>query len=264
MEPKQRAQQIFGQHAANYVTSSSHAKGSSLGRLIELVQPQAGQRALDIATGGGHTALGLAQAGATVWATDLTHRMLTTARAHISQKTDHIVHYARHDAEEIPFASNTFDRVTCRIAPHHFPDVEKFVLECARVLKPGGVLGVVDIISPVQAKAAQYCNNFERLRDPSHVWAYALPDWEYFLSNAGLTHTHTETYGLQMYLGVWAQRLGCTDATIHRLRAMLLQAPAAIREWYQLKAEPPHWSMLADIEFYIQQAIIIGHLMPSK
>ena len=51
-------------------------------------------------------------------------------------------------AEALPFADASIDLVTCRIAPHHFDDVRKFVMESARVLRPGGLFGLVDNVSP--------------------------------------------------------------------------------------------------------------------
>ena len=57
---KSLVQQQFGAHAAAYATSSVHAKGASLGRLVELVRPQPSWQALDVATGAGHTAAAFA------------------------------------------------------------------------------------------------------------------------------------------------------------------------------------------------------------
>jgi len=255
MEPKkQLAQQVFGQHAQNFVTSSTHARGGSLGRLLELAQPQTGWRCLDIATGGGHVALGLARLGAVVVASDLTHPMLQAARRHLGEQP---AHYVQNDAEALPFATGFFDLVTCRIAPHHFPHVEKFVSECARVLKQGGVFGLVDIISPEEPRAARYCNTLEILRDPSHVWAYSLADWRLFFARAGLGVEHTEAAQSDQHVGVWAQRVGCDTATILRLRAMLQHAPPPVRTWYKIDV-PPDWSPYADIPFSIQQALMLG------
>ena len=62
----------FGASAAAYATSKVHAKGASLGRLVELVKPQRSWRALDIATGAGHTAAAFAPHVASVVASDIT------------------------------------------------------------------------------------------------------------------------------------------------------------------------------------------------
>lgn len=255
---KKQVQNTFGTHAENYVTSVSHARGKSLNQLLNAIPRQADWHGLDIATGGGHTALASAEDGAVMIASDLTHKMLLAARKHITSEPAVSVEFVQHDAEALPFPNAYFDFVTCRIAPHHFPNVEQFVQECGRVLKPNGWLGIVDIISPEKKKAADYCNAFEKLRDPGHVWAYSLADWRSFFEGAGLQMTHTESATSDQQLGVWAMRVGCDEATIQRLRAMLLQAPQVIKDWYTLKTTE-NWSPQADIPFSIQQAVMIAH-----
>lgn len=253
-DAKQMVQQQFGPHARNYVTSEGHAKGYSLGRLIELIPPQPHWHVLDIATGGGHTALKFAPHVAQTVVTDLTRPMIETAREHLQSATDATMCFARCDAEVLPFPDAAFDLVTCRLAPHHFPDVQQFVFECSRVVKPGGIVAVVDTISPPDKRTAHYVNAFERLRDPSHGWAFSLEAWGDFFQLAGLEVTHRERYALPQNLVEYADRLGCSALTRQRLRAMLLQAPPPVKEWL---APQSHGDGEA-IRFYIQQGIIVG------
>lgn len=253
---KQQVQKTFGTHAENYVTSPTHARGKSLNQLLNAIPHGEGTHGLDIATGGGHTALACAEDGAVMIASDLTPKMLHAARNHITPKNDH-VRFVQHDAEALPFPAASFDFVTCRIAPHHFPDIARFVRECGRVLKSGGYLGIVDIVSPEKKKAADYCNAFEKLRDPSHSWAYSVADWRSFFEENHLEMTHTEITTSDQQVGVWAMRVGCDEATIQRLRAMLLQAPPMIKTWYAIKLAES-WSPQADIPFSIQQAVMIA------
>ncbi len=203
-DTRQHVQQRFGPLAQNYVTSTVHSTGYSLDRLIELVAPGPGKRALDIATGGGHVALGLARAGATTIASDLTVPMLESARTFISGEGVP-ASFMRVEAQQLPFADNSLDIVTCRFAAHHFPDATAFVRECARVVKPGGVVGLVDQLGPVDREAARYCNAFEKLRDPSHVWEYSQEDWEAFFRSAGLDIRHAELARGRLDFKWWTQ-----------------------------------------------------------
>ena len=145
---KDLVQQQFGAHAAAYATSTVHAKGASLGRLVELVKPERNWQALDIATGAGHTAAAFAPHVARVIASDLTEEMLQEAAKLAAGKGFANMETARADAEALPFEDARFDLVTCRIAAHHFPDVPTFVGEVWRVLKAGGTFALVDNISP--------------------------------------------------------------------------------------------------------------------
>ena len=222
--------QQFGAHAEQYVNSADHASGDSLNRILELVAPQPGWRALDVATGGGHTALAVAPHVREVVATDLTAEMLAAAERFIRSKGLDNVTFREADAMALPFADGEFDLVTCRIAPHHFPDCAQFVRETARVLRPGGVAAVVDNVVPDDIAAAQHVNALEKLRDPSHNWAYAAGDWLAFFAAAGLGVTHNEIFVKARDCDEWCDRMGVDEQRRDQLRVLLLQAPAAARK----------------------------------
>jgi SAM-dependent methyltransferase len=145
---------------------------------------------------------------------------------------------------------------SCRIAPHHFPDVEKFVRECARVAKPGGTVGIVDQIAPFERDPARYLNAFERLRDPSHVWEYSQADWEWFYEAAGLTRTHAEVCQNRLEFGWWVRMQNVPAARVTRLEAMLRQSPKAVAEWLQPELVPV--GTPGAMYFSLWQLILIG------
>lgn len=225
------SQQRFGDLAKNYVASSLHNAGYNLNKLIELVAVQPGQRALDIATGGGHVALALAKFGAVVTASDLTPRMLAAARAQLSAESLP-ADYVRNEAGALPFPANAFDVVTVRYAPHHFPNVWAFVQEVFRVLKPGGVFGMVDQIAPEDKAGSEYVNALEYLRDPSHGRQLSVPEWEGLCLDAGFRITHSEIASLRYDLAYWASLQACDEDTILRLRVMLTQAPPNVAGYF--------------------------------
>jgi len=76
-EYKQLSQERFGRYAQGYVASQTHAAAQELAALIEMADPQPDWLVLDIATGGGHTALAFAPHVQKVIAADLTRKMLT-------------------------------------------------------------------------------------------------------------------------------------------------------------------------------------------
>ena len=190
-------QQKFGAAAADYAASTVHAKGESLARLVALVAPQRHWRALDVATGAGHTALALAPHVEHVVASDITGEMLAEAGKLAAQRGLANVETAHADAAALPFPDESFDLVTCRLAAHHFPDPAAFVAESWRVLKPGGVFALVDNISPdadilpgasreeADRTAADY-NAYEKLRDPSHGRCLSLAEWSALLTRTAL------------------------------------------------------------------------------
>lgn len=253
-DSKALSQQRFGQYAEGYVTSQTHASGDDLALLLAMAAPQADEYALDIATGGGHTALLLAPHMRGVVAGDLTPRMLGAARSFIAPKAANVV-YAATDAENMAFASASFDLVTCRIAPHHFPDCFRFVQECARLLKPGGRLVVMDHVHPKDDQAARYIDAFEKLRDPSHHRAFAEYEWRGMFLDAGLSVARVEIVLKDSgKLLPWAERQGCTPEVIERLQVMLAQAPEAVAAWIR-----PRHVGTPEAMFDHQYILIAGH-----
>jgi ubiquinone/menaquinone biosynthesis C-methylase UbiE len=185
-EKKTQVQEFFSRTASGYLSSAALRNGNDLKRLVEVGEWQAQHYALDIATGGGHTALAVAPHVARITVTDLTPVMLETARAFLISQGVTNAEFQLADAEDLPFAAASFDRVTCRIAPHHFPDVGKAVQEVARVLKPGGLFLLIDNIAPSDAVLDTFANTVEKWRDPSHVRAYTQEEWQSFFAQAGL------------------------------------------------------------------------------
>jgi ubiquinone/menaquinone biosynthesis C-methylase UbiE len=242
-------QEQFGSRAADYVTSKPHAEGASLQRLVTLVQAQPEWKMLDVATGAGHTAFAFAPLVNRVWATDITEQMLAIARQQAQKRglENIIVDYA--DADELPYNDDTFDLVTCRIAPHHFADVAPFLREARRVLRPGGILGVVDNIVP-EGPAGIYVNAFEKLRDPSHGRCLTMEEWASVFKAAGFKLTHQERLDKQIVFDDWAKRHD--PVMVEYLRALLNQAPPEAAAFLQSQTINEHTT------FRLQEGLFIG------
>jgi ubiquinone/menaquinone biosynthesis C-methylase UbiE len=237
MDSKTLSQKRYTQYAQGYVTSKAHAKGAELERLVEIARPQPDWVVMDVATGGGHTALAFAPHVAWVVATDITPKMLEKAEMHIAGQGVTNVEFKPADAEDLPFEGEAFDLVTCRIAPHHFPDCARFVQEGARVLKPGGLLLIQDHVLPGDEESARAVDAFERLRDPSHNRAFDADEWQGLFEDARLAIEHTEQIVKRHEFIPWVERQGCTPEVVVQLTEMMQQAPATARDWMQ----PQDW-----------------------
>jgi len=249
---KSLVQSQFGANAERYATSRVHAEGESLSRLVEAVQPKPHWDAIDIATGPGHTALAFAPKVKHVIASDITPEMLQVARGLAAKRGLSNVSFAEMPAEKLPFPDASFDLVTCRTAPHHFADVQAFVAEVARVLRPGGVFGLVDNISPDDPEAASHYNEFEKLRDPSHARCLGESEWLDLIAQAGLVVRHRETLTKEIELESWAGRMQASAQTKERLRAILRHATGALRDYLK----PKELSGKAD--FLLKEALIVA------
>ena len=185
--------------AEAYRSSVTHREGADLDTLVEWCEPGPGVQALDVATGGGHVARRLREAGCEVVTCDPAPGM----------EPDVVCR-----AEDLPFADHSFDVVVTRIAPHHFDDVEAAVRELARVSRRLVVIEDTLYSSERHEKA-------ERLRDPTHVRNYTEDEWRGFVARAGLELERAETFEKRHPLEEWLARTGCEGDDAERVRELL-------------------------------------------
>ena len=155
---------LWSDRADAYRESAPHASGDDLDLVVAWCEPAPGVSVLDVATGGGHVARRLREAGAQVVTVDPAPGMEPDVIA---------------PADHLPFADSSFDAVACRIAAHHFPDVLAAVKEMARAARHRVVICDNVFVSETSEEA-------DRVRDPSHVRNYGIAEWHSFFELAGL------------------------------------------------------------------------------
>src|SRR5262249_2773355 len=115
-------------------------------------------------------------------------------------------------ADALPFPDAAFEKVLCRIAAHHFPDVPRFMAECFRVLKRGGALVLCDTISPDDdPETDRWLDGIERLRDPAHVRDWSAAEWQAMASAAGFAVEAVDASSCrtEQTFEAWTQRMQC-------------------------------------------------------
>lgn len=184
----------FDRQSDRYGKSHILADISDISAGMEGVLVPANASALDVATGGGHTALWLAHHGWSVTAGDIAPRMLENASklwadAGVSIQT------RLFPAEEMPFSDSSFDLVTSRVAPHHFSLPDQFLSETARVLKPGGHFLLIDGTVPDNdPESEEWLHKVEKWRDPSHGRFLSRNSWETLARRVGLRVIRSELH----------------------------------------------------------------------
>ena len=233
-DKKAQVQDYFARTAESYVASFAHRTGDDLQRLIELGEWNPQLQALDIATGGGHTAQSVAPHVAQVTVTDLTPRMLAKAREFLLAQGVTNARFQVADAEQLPFAPATFDRVTCRIAPHHFPNIPQFVLEVARVLKPGGIFLLIDCMAPSDPELDTFDNVIEKWRDPSHGRSHTAEEWQIFFQQAGLSIEHMEFFRKKHDYDDWTARSQMPTNEKAKLALFISEGNEHIQRYFEI------------------------------
>ena len=168
--------------AEAYRNAPEQREGEDLDLIVRWAEES--RTALDVATGGGHVARRLREAGLQVVSADPAPGM----------QPDVICR-----AEYLPFADGAFDLVVSRIAPHHFDDVAAAVTEMARVSSDLVVIEDTLYVSEQVEEA-------ERLRDPTHVRSYTEGEWRSFLEAAGLEVEQVESFEKRHALEEWLDR----------------------------------------------------------
>lgn len=234
---KTRTRAQFAGVAEAYRRSIDHIDADDREILIARLELSPSHLALDVATGGGHTAVALSPLVRRVVASDLTPEMLAEARTLARERGRRNVEFVAADAENLPFAGGAFDRVACRIAPHHFPEVAAAVSEMVRVAKPGGLVGIVDSVAPEDPALDAFINGVERVRDPSHVRSYRVEEWVCLLQEAGLTLLFVSCSWKAHRFPEWVARTGRPEAIRREVEEMFRTAFPRAREFFRVKVE---------------------------
>ena len=188
---------VWSGRADSYRNAADQREGEDLDLIVEWAREA--KTALDVATGGGHVARRLREAGLEVVSADPAPGM----------RPDVIC-----PAEHLPFADSSFDLVVTRIAPHHFSDIALAVGEMARVAR--FLLIVEDTLF-----ASEEVEEAERLRDPTHVCSYSEHEWRSFLEAAGLEIERVELFEKRRPVDEWLARTETDESDATRVRELL-------------------------------------------
>jgi SAM-dependent methyltransferase len=191
---------VWSERAQAFRDSPTHRAGPDLDLVVEWCEPGPGVKALDVATGGGHVARRLKEAGC---------ESVVTVDPAPGMRPDVVGR-----AEHLPFADGSFDVVVTRIAPHHFEDIRAAVEEMARV---SGRLLVVEDNLYVSDEAEEA----ERLRDPTHVRCYSEDEWTELVADAGFEVEQVQVFERRRDVDDWLARVETPPEDAERVRELL-------------------------------------------
>ncbi|MDR6998489.1 class I SAM-dependent methyltransferase [Neobacillus niacini] len=237
MDIKKDVQQQFGKSAESYVSSEIHKQGKDLQILLRMAEVSGNEALLDVATGGGHTANAFAPLVKQVTAIDLTVEMLQAAEKFIKGNGNQNVDFVQGDAENLPFPEESFEIVTCRIAPHHFPNVDQFVKEVYRVLKHEGQFLLDDNVVPEEDEFDQFYNFIEKKRDYSHFRAWKKTEWLMMLELNGLDAVEWHRFEKTFRFDPWCNRMNLSQEDKVELTQFILASTAKTKEKFEIIIE---------------------------
>ena len=187
----------WSERAQLYRDSAAHREGEDLDLMVEWAA--GAETALDVATGGGHVARRLRETGINVVTLDPAPGMEPDV---VSR------------GEDLPFADGSFDVVACRVAAHHFEDVEKAMSEMSRVSRDR-VIVVDNLFLDERAEEA------DRVRDPSHIRNYTDKEWRELFEAVGLRVAEVRRLPKVIEIEPWLERAATPDADAERVLELL-------------------------------------------
>jgi arsenite methyltransferase len=174
---------------------SYHPGGADLTRhLADTMELRPGERLLDVASGTGSSPLLLAdEFGVHVTGVDLGPAQIADARARAGTLgLAGRVRFEVGDAERLAFGARSFDAVMCECALCTFPGKAAALGEVARVLRPGGRVGITDVwLEPdrLDAELRGLAGRIACLAD-----ARPIAEQRALLADAALEVTHVEPH----------------------------------------------------------------------
>jgi ubiquinone/menaquinone biosynthesis C-methylase UbiE len=184
----QRLKDTFRYCLLKTLGASAFARWLEWRKLLKWLNPQKGEKILDIACGDGELSLRIAAKGAEVHGLDMSATGIASAKR-LAAIAKIKCEFTVGDAERLPYADGFFDKVVCSSSLEHFKDDAKSLSEMQRVLKPGGraVLTVDSFTYPI---APELKERHRKMCSVEHY--YTREDMNAALKTTGLTMSRSE------------------------------------------------------------------------
>ncbi len=198
----------------------------STDRLVELCEIDSEKRVLIVGCGTGHSTRHIAQkVGCEVVGLDISEMLIAMAQ----EKTEIMglqdrVKFVVADAHDIPYENDTFD-VLLTESVVLFMDKERALSEFARVVRPGGCVGLSEAFATedVSTEAREKLKEAERLLSENVGLPVTIPtqsEWRNYFYMNGLQDVLVEEVDLTLKAGQWTEVVGRTGVVKVSLKAL--------------------------------------------
>jgi arsenite methyltransferase len=186
-------QGLYGQDERASLPETAVTASLGCGNPLAIVELRKGETVLDLGSGGGiDVLLSARRVGpeGKVYGLDMTNEMLALAEENARKAKATNVHFLKGMIEDIPLPSASIDVVISNCVVNLSPDKDKVLAEVARVLRPGGRIGISDVV------AEDHLTPVDRAERGSHVGciagALSISEYRDGLAAAGLADIEVE------------------------------------------------------------------------
>tara|TARA_B110001454_G_scaffold37180_1_gene36690 strand:- start:1281 stop:2063 length:783 start_codon:yes stop_codon:yes gene_type:complete len=229
-------QDQFNNNAEHYVNSVTHSSGESLIQIKNWVSKLKNLNiAIDLATGPGFTAFEISKFSKHVIAADISYKMIDQAKKIASERKITNITFEEIDAMNISYEDNYFDLVSCRTAPHHFSNINKFLEEVRRTLKDEGYFILADTSTSTNKESRIWQQKVEKIRDKSHIESLDVYSWSKKIESFGFNIIDKTVTQVPMTFNKWVQRSGTSKKDIELLFSLFKNASSNSIKEYKIK-----------------------------
>ena len=231
----------FGDRARAYAASPLHSRDQSLDLMERLTMADATaasetryRNVVDVGCGAGFTAVAMSSLARRVLATDFTSEMVQQARQVASERQADGMTALIAAASSLPVRTASVDLLTCRYAFHHMIEAQRVLAEFRRALAPGGSFLLADTVATEDPEVADWMDQAERLRDPSHHLNRSPSQLATLIEDCGFRITAKAEARVYLDLASWTERSGTPPREVATLRTMLQEAGPKVGEAFAI------------------------------
>ncbi|TAL42559.1 MAG: SAM-dependent methyltransferase, partial [Methylovulum sp.] len=182
-------------------------------------------------------AFAIAKAGSAVIAYDLSPKMLALVEQEADQRGLMNIATQLGAAEHLPFTTASCDLVATRFSAHHWSHVPAALAEVRRVLKPTGIVLVIDTVAAENPLFDTVLQTVEILGDASHIRDYRVSEWQAMLQAAGFDMVETDSWSLPVEFANWAAIKRTSERRIEAIQGVFEQVSDEVRQHFKLQAD---------------------------
>jgi hypothetical protein len=110
---------------------------------------------------------------------------------------------------------------------------------------------VIDTLLPDEENIAQFFQEAEQMRDPTHVRAYTKSEWITMIEDAGFDVQQTKIFPKTHEFQEWAHRTGLNREGVQRLNRFFIEATPEIADYFQIE------TFAGEVESYTDRKLLI-------